>query len=157
MGKCRKRTYKNLKAFFRDLFFPVINRARLKDTRSISPAFRERLMLAVTGVNGCRYCSYFHARQALKSGVTSLEITRLLSGDFADCPKDETVAVLYAQHWAEANARPDGEAVKRLQQAYGIQKTETIHVVLQMIRLGNLLGNSWDCMLFRLSFGRWGG
>jgi hypothetical protein len=28
------------------------------------PAFRERLMLAVTVVNGCRYCSYFHARQA---------------------------------------------------------------------------------------------
>jgi len=38
-------------------------------------------MLAVTAANGCRYCSYFHARQALKNGVGQEEIDQLLTGD----------------------------------------------------------------------------
>ena len=59
-------------------------------------------MLAVTAVEGCRYCSYFHAKQALKSEVTPEEISRLLSGDVDNCPEEEAMAVIYAQHWAES-------------------------------------------------------
>jgi len=113
-------------------------------------------MLAVTAVNGCRYCSYFHTKQALKSGITSEEISNLLSGDVANCPQDEAVAVVYAQHWAESDAHPDPEAVKRLHQTYGPEKTEAIHSMLRMIRMGNLLGNSWDYLIYRISFGRRG-
>jgi len=54
----------------------VKNRKRLKEIRSkglISPAFWKRLMLAVTAANGCHYCSYFHARQALKNGVGQVD------------------------------------------------------------------------------------
>ena len=114
-------------------------------------------MLAVTAVNGCRYCSYFHAKQALKSGITAKEISQLLSGDVTDCPEDEAVAVIYAQHWAESDAHPDPGAVQRLQQVYGFEKTEAIHLMLRMIRMGNLLGNSWDYLMYRISFGRIGG
>ena len=156
--KFNKRTYKNLKDFFSDLVFPIRNRNRLKEITNkklISPAFRERLMLAVTAVNGCRYCSYFHAKQALKSGLTPEEISRLLSGDVANCPEEEAVAIIYAQHWAEYDAHPDPEAVLKLQQAYGVEKTEAIHLMLRMIRLGNLLGNSWDCLIYHISFGKW--
>jgi len=155
-----KRTYKNPKELFRDLCFPISNRKRLKEVRNeglISSAFRERLMLAVTAVEGCRYCSYFHAKQALKSGVTTEEISRLLSGDVDNCPEEEAVAVIYAQHWAESDGQPDPEAVRKLQQTYGVEKAEAIHLMLQMIRLGNLLGNSWDYFLYRISFGKWRG
>jgi AhpD family alkylhydroperoxidase len=156
--KFNKRTYKNPKELFSDLCFPIRNRKRLKEVKNkglISPAFQERLMLAVTAVEGCRYCSYFHAKQALKSGVTPEEISQLLSGDFDSCPKEEAVAVIYAQHWAESNAHPDPEAVQKLQQTYGFEKVEAIHLMLRMIRLGNLLGNSWDYLLYRISFGKW--
>jgi AhpD family alkylhydroperoxidase len=158
--KFNKRTYKNLKDFFSDLWFPIRNRDRLKEItkkKLISPAFRERLMLAVTAVNGCRYCSYFHAKQALKSGITTGEISKLLSGDVTNCLEEEAMAVIYAQHWAESDAHPDPEAVQRLQQAYGVEKTEAFHLMLRMIRMGNLLGNSWDYLIYRISFGRWGG
>jgi len=114
-------------------------------------------MLAVTAVDGCRYCSYFHARQALKSGVTSREISQLLSGDVNGCPEEEAVAVIYAQHWAESDAHPDPEAVWKLQQIYGAERTEEINLLLRMIRLGNLLGNSWDYLLYCISFGNWRG
>ena len=36
-----------------------------------------------------------------------------------------------------------------------VEKAEAIHLMLHMIRLGNLLGNTWDYILFRVSFGRW--
>jgi len=156
--KFKKRTYKNLKELFSDLWFPIRNRGRLKEVMNkglISAPFRERLMLAVTAVDGCRYCSYIHARQALKSGVTPEEISQLLSGDVDDCPEKEAMGVIYAQHWAESDAHPDSEAVRRLQQTYGVEKAEAIHLMLRMIRLGNLLGNSWDYLLYRISFGKW--
>ena len=158
--KFNKRTYKNLKKLFSDLWFPIRNRKRLKELTNeglISPAFRERLMLAVTAVDGCRYCSYFHAKQALKSGVTPEEISQLLSGDVDGCPQEEAVAVIYAQHWAESDAHPSLEALRKLQQTYGVEKTAAIHLMLRMIRLGNLLGNSWDYLLYRISFGKWRG
>ena len=158
--KFRKRTYKNLKEAFSDLWFPIRNRSRLREItrkRLISPAFRERLMLAVTAVNGCRYCSYFHAKQALKTGITAEEISNILSGDVADCPQDEAVAVIYAQHWAESDAHPEPGTVRRLQQTYGPEKVEGIHLILRMIRMANLLGNSWDYLIYRISLGRRGG
>jgi len=112
-------------------------------------------MLAVTSVEGCRYCSYFHSRLALKCGVSQEEIKKLLSGDFKDCPEGEAIAILYAQHWAESNAHPDPEADQKLQEIYGFEKAEAIHLMLRMIRLGNLLGNTWDYFLYRISFGKW--
>jgi AhpD family alkylhydroperoxidase len=158
MMKFTKRFYKNPKDLFLDLCYPIRNRKRLKAASQLIPAdFRERLMLAVTAVHGCRYCSYFHTRQALQSGIESDEISRLLAGDFAGCPAEEAVAVLYAQHWAESNAHPDSEAVIRLQRTYGPEKVEAINVLLHMIRLGNLLGNTWDFFLYIVSFGRFKG
>jgi AhpD family alkylhydroperoxidase len=153
-----KRTYSSLKELVKDLAFPFRKRKQLREIKAkelLSPVFRERLMLAVTAVNGCRYCSYFHAKQALKSGITPKEINQLLSGAVDNCPEDEIVAIIYAQHWAESDAHPDPEAVIKLQQTYGIEKTEAIHLILRMIRLGNLLGNSWDYLLYHMSFGKW--
>ncbi len=157
--KFNKRTYKNIKDLSRDLLFPFKNRRRLKEVMhngAISSAFRERLMLAVTAVQGCRYCSYFHAKQALRSGIPNTEISRLLAGDIANCPEEEAVAVIYAQHWAESEGNPEPEAVHKLRQTYGSETAEAIHFMLRMISLGNLLGNSWDYLLYRISCGKWG-
>jgi AhpD family alkylhydroperoxidase len=153
-----KRTYVSLKDLLKDLILPFRKRKQLrevKNKRLLSPAFRERLMLAVTAVERCRYCSYFHSKLALKGGIPQEEIGKLLSGDVQDCPKEEVIAILYAQHWAESNAHPDPEAVQKLQEIYGSEKAEAIHLMLHMIRLGNLLGNTWDYLLFRVSFGKW--
>jgi AhpD family alkylhydroperoxidase len=123
----------------------------------ISPAFRERLMLAVTAVNNCRYCSYFHAGQALKVGLASEEMRALLCGDIpGSIPSEERVALLYAQHWAEQDGNPDSQIRQHLNDAYGSEVAAQIDTVLQMIRLGNLSGNTFDYLLYRLSFGRLG-
>ncbi len=127
-------------------------------TRELIPAaFRERLMMAVTVVNGCRSCSYMHAKLALKAGISPEELRNLSTGAIpAEAPQDEWLALTYAQHWAESDGRPDPEIRQRLEESYGAERTEAIHIVLHIIRVGNLMGNLWAELLPRLSFGRMG-
>ncbi len=152
----RRRIYRSLAEVRAD--FSYISQRRTLVRRAmrelVSPAFRERLMMMVTEVNGCRYCSYYHARQALKSGVSSAELRDLLAGSIpAETPPDEYLALVYAQHWAETKAKPDPEAEQKLIETYGEEKTAAINILLRMIRVGNLLGNTADYLLYRLSFG----
>ncbi|MHB9028092.1 MAG: carboxymuconolactone decarboxylase family protein [Candidatus Latescibacterota bacterium] len=146
-----KRTYASFRQFASELFH-LLRHARgalhaLR--RELSPAFRERLLLAVTSVNECRYCAWFHSRAALRSGVEAGEITALLGGEFGRAPETEHPALRYAIHWAERDAQPDPEVRGELFQIYGSARAEAIEISLRMIRMGNLMGNTWDAILSR--------
>ena len=152
----RRRVYRRLAEVRTDFCYVSQHRTLVRRAMRelISPAFRERLMMMVTEVNGCRYCSYYHAREALKSGVSSAELRDLLAGAIpAETLPDEYLALVYAQHWAETDAKPDPEAVQKLIETYGEEQAAAIDIVLRMIRIGNLLGNTADYLLYRLSFG----
>lgn len=153
-----KRFYQNPFDFFQDVAYILTHAPRTRALMRgiLTPAFRERLMLAVTAVNACRYCAYFHTRLALTSGVEPAEIEQILHGVFENVPANERVALAYAQYWAETNARPDPAARATLVATYGEDTTRAIELVLRMIRVGNLLGNTFDYVLYRLSFGRYG-
>ncbi|TET99817.1 MAG: carboxymuconolactone decarboxylase family protein [Anaerolineales bacterium] len=158
-NKFPKRTYQGLNEVWEDFRYiikrrPIIKRA-MRDL--LSPAFRERLMLVVTEVNGCRYCRTYHASEALKEGITDTELAELLAGQIpTDAPEEEVPAMIYARYWAESGAQPGPEDVQELIDVYGEEKAAAIHVVLRMIRMGNLMGNMADYMLYRLTFGRAG-
>jgi AhpD family alkylhydroperoxidase len=128
----------------------------LRKTGAIDAAFRERLMLAVTEVNGCRYCRYAHARMALTAGVTPSDVEALVAGDPSGSPAEQVPALLYARHWAETEGKPDAAARERVLATYGVEQTEAMEWSLRMIRIGNLVGNTWDYLLYRASFGRLG-
>ena len=113
-------------------------------------------MMAVTAVNQCRYCSYFHAQESLKAGLSPQEIRQLQDGIVDQAPTEELPALLYAQHWAESEAQPDLAARQKLVEIYGLDRAEAIEAVLRLIRIGNLSGNTGDYWLYRLSWGRWG-
>ncbi len=153
----KRRIYRNWDELRTGLFFPMENREEVKRrVRQISPNFRERLMLAVTQVNQCRYCSYVHSRLALEGGVSYEEVQSLLSGKLSDCPESELPAIFYAQHWAEMRGQPEAEARGRMVECYGEEQTEAIEVVLRMIMTGNYVGNTFDYALYRISGGLWG-
>lgn len=152
-----KRTYGNLGDLVSDMQFMRQNRDRIRHAvQIIDRPFRERLMLAVTEVNGCRYCAQHHARLALESGLSQEEIDALMCGTVEDCPSDETVGLFYAQHWADTGGKPDAEARLRLVEAYGEEKAEAIEMICQMISMGNYMGNTFDYLLWKVSGGRWG-
>jgi len=153
----RRRRYLSPREPLSDVWFLVKNTAgvfRMLVKRTISPAFRERLMLAVTGVYGCRFCTWVHTREALRSGLTMEGITTLLEGTVNGCPTEEAMAVLYAQHWADTDAHPTPEAARMLEDSYGREKAQAVNLVLRMIRIGNLTGNSLHYLLYRVSSGR---
>ncbi|MFV9505343.1 MAG: carboxymuconolactone decarboxylase family protein [Oscillochloridaceae bacterium umkhey_bin13] len=116
----------------------------------------ERLMLVVTSVNRCRYCASFHTEVARLSGLSTEEITLLLEGSTQGAPPAEIPALLFARHWAEAGGTAGPELRAELIAHYGTGQALAIERTLRTIWIGNLLGNSWDALLFWLSGGRLG-
>lgn len=155
-----KRTYESFGQFRSDVRFLRENRNVVQAAmggKTLSPAFRERIFLAVTAVNQCRYCSYVHTRAALKSGVSREEVEGLFAGTVDTEPEEERVALLYAQHWAETRGNPDPETLARLNETYPPETVEAIHAVMRMINLNNLCGNTFDRLLHTITFGILGG
>ena len=111
--------------------------------------FIERLMLAVTQVNGCRYCMYGHTKAAFNAGVPEEDIKNLAAGIVEYCPENEIPALLFAQHFAESKSKPDPEMIEHLRQIYGVETAKGILAYLRMITMGNLLGNTFDAILSR--------
>ena len=150
----KRRLYPSLSDFVSDLRATLGRPRQMRAVMrgdSLDPAFRERLMLAVTAVNGCRYCSYYHARQALVVGIAAEEAEALAAGMMDACPPEQLPAVLYAQHWAESDGRPDPAARQRIVELYGAETTEAIELALHTIRIGNMAGNTFDYLLYRLA------
>jgi len=116
----------------------------------ISRAFSERIMLAVTAVNGCRYCSYAHTRMALQNGLSADEVRRLLAGEIGEVAPEEVPALLFAQHYAESGELPAAEALQELRDVYGSGMAAEILTHVRMITMGNLSGNTIDALLSRL-------
>jgi AhpD family alkylhydroperoxidase len=120
----------------------------------VSPAFRERIMLAVTAVNDCRYCTFVHSLVALKEGFTRQEIASMLQGALEKAPQDEHQALLYAQHWADTRGHPEPEARQKLVETYGESRAKAIEVAIRAIMFGNYFGNSLDATLYAVSKGK---
>lgn len=160
MKPFRKRTYSGPISFLADwawlLGRPLRMMAVLRG-KSLLPQFRERLMLAVTQVNDCRYCAFFHTKAALAEGVAREEVERLMRGMFEGCPEDQLPALMYAQHWAATERKPDPEMRQKLLDTYGAEKAETIELAMRIICACNYTGNSLDRILYRLSLGTIGG
>lgn len=156
MEKFKKRTFNSFREFIEELKFIIENRERIKkleEGETISDEFRQRLMMAVTEVNGCRYCSYYHSKLSLKAGISQKELDSLLSGELNDCPEDQILALVYAQYWTENKGQPEREMIDRVKNEYGAEKFAAINLAVRMINFGNLSGNSFDYFLYKFSFG----
>ena len=117
----------------------------------VNHAFAEKIMMVVTSVNGCRYCSYGHSRAALAAGVPETELQKLMALDLETFPENEVVALTFAQHYAESHCNPDPAAWQRMTSYYGKETANDIMTYLRMITFGNLLGNTFDALLSRFS------
>jgi AhpD family alkylhydroperoxidase len=159
MNTFRRRTYRSPRDAVADLWRIFSSRKRIRTLMRgdrIPPAFRERIMLTVTAVNRCRYCSYAHSREALARGIPQKEIESLAEGMFAGSPAREVPALLYAQHWAERDGQPEQDIREKVVAACGSEEVQLMEMAMRLIRAGNLLGNTFDYFLHRISFGRLG-
>ena len=119
--------------------------------KKISKPFTEKIMTIVTAVNGCTYCAWFHAKQSVSCGISKEELRDMLNLQFhSDASDFELPGLLYAQHYAETNRKPDNEMTDKLFEFYGKKTAENILMKIRMIFFGNLYGNTFDAFLSRL-------
>jgi len=116
----------------------------------LDPRAIERIMLAVTEVNGCEVCSYAHTRMALERGMAIDEIRALLAGDTGTVPAAEVLAIVFAQHYAESRGRPSREAWQRLVEACGERKALGILGAARVMMIANVHGIALSAFLSRL-------
>jgi AhpD family alkylhydroperoxidase len=121
------------------------DRLRTRDRR-----FTERIMLAVTEVNGCALCAYGHTRFALDAGLSGGEIRGLLGGVADGVPDAELPAIVFAQHYADTGGHPDQRVWRNLVDAYGEDRALGILGTARMIMCGNAVAIPWSSLLSRL-------
>lgn len=139
------------KVFYGYLSDLIGNFSEIKSAKAkLGEQFQNRILLAVTQVNGCRYCSYLHTKHALESGMSEEEIKSLLAGEVANINDNESVALIFAQHYAEMQGKPDKESVQRLFDTYGDEKSNAIISIIQGIMAGNIHGISVDLLQGRV-------
>lgn len=126
---------------------PYLRRA--KRAGEMTQAFMERIMLAVTEVNGCAMCSYYHTKAALESGMSDEEIKSMLGGESGTVPERELQAILFAQHYADTRGKPSRETWERIEGTYGVAGAEGILAAIRMIMMGNVYGIAWGSFLGR--------
>ncbi len=116
----------------------------------ISKSFSESVSLAISQVNGCKLCSYTHAKNALKSGMSQEEVDFLMTGEgFDNAPKEQLEALLFAQHYADTKGNPDPATKQKLTDTYGEEKTKDIMASILMMNLTNLHGNTAEALGLR--------
>jgi len=111
-----------------------------KKKNEMSADFTERIMLAVTEVNGCAMCSYAHTKMALEAGMSNEEVQQMLSGITDSIPEKELTAILFAQHYADTRGNPSKESWQRVEETYGKSKAYGILGAVRMIMVGNTYG-----------------
>ena len=114
--------------------------AENRKSQKISEEFIERIMLAVTEVNGCSVCSYAHTKMALESGFSEEEIDSFLSGSDAYVVPEEAKAILFAQNFADAHGQLDEASYQALVDEYGSAESEVILAAARVMTMGNILG-----------------
>jgi hypothetical protein len=119
------------RAFARDLREVLVHLPSFRETaRSdrVPRSFAERVMLA--------------------------EIAQILAGELGDLAEEEAVALAFAQHWAETAGHPDPDAERSFREHYGPQVSTDILNWIRMIQMGNLMGNTFDALLYSLGIRR---
>ncbi len=150
--KSYKRIY-SLSEFYTALYRGMKTIGAMKQnrkTKDISKDFIERIMLAVTEVNGCPICSYGHTKWALEEGMSNEEINLLLAGSSEAVPSNQLVAVLFAQHYADSRGNPSHDSWQRVVDVYGLSKSLIILGATRAIMIGNIWGIAFSSFSSRL-------
>ncbi len=107
--------------------------------------------MVVTAINGRTYFTWFHAQNAVTSGMSEVEIRDMFDLQFeASASEHQLPGLLYTQQYAETDRNPNPEMTARLNAFYGEDTARDIMLMIRVIFFGNLLGNTFDAFPARL-------
>jgi AhpD family alkylhydroperoxidase len=118
--------------------------------QEVDPGFREELMLAVSRLNGCRYCSWGHHEWAQISGVSNQELAQLEQLDPSGFDRRKWVAISYARALVKEDFRRVQPELRRaVQHKYSPREIRQIELIANVMDVGNRTSNTFDAMLSR--------
>lgn len=149
----RKRTH-SLQSFLAEGSWVVWNLPRLGRatlTNRVDGQFREKLLLAVTTANDCRYCVQFHGSVAGIVGIDDETIGRIQDADIeAAVSEAEQPALLFGLQYAETDGHPTPDMLAALEAAYDPTTVADIVAFTRAMHFANLLGNTVDVGVFAI-------
>ena len=111
-----------------------------KNIKLVSKEFQTNIMLAVTEVNGCQICNYFHTKNAIDQGISDKELQSILSGDQINVKPEEAKALMFAQYYASEKEDYSEETFQKIIDYYGKEKAFGILTAIRLISFGNAYG-----------------
>ncbi len=145
--------YFSVKTFNKTLFdmtFMIVKYT--KELKLINKKFRSSIMMAVTNVNGCCMCSYYHTKELINAGTTDEELKIILEGTYTNLEVHESLALVFAEHYADVGGKYDKETFEKVKEYYGIDLTYGILATIKSIMFGNMYGISLGNMGSRFKF-----
>jgi AhpD family alkylhydroperoxidase len=127
---------------------------KMKKKKIINKKLKERVMLAVSEVNGCAMCSWVHTRIALDAGMDNKEIKTILAGEMEGIPEEDVLAVLFAKNFAFNHDKIDPEMYQKLIDVYGENKAIAIVYVCNVITMTCAMGINLKLLRDRILFKR---
>lgn len=125
-----------------------------KAMRHVDKEFQKQIMLAVSSVNNCRICSYVHTKALIRSGASDEELKSLYEGDFENLSAENSLALVFAQYYADQMGEYSKEDFDKLIEHYGKDKANGIMATIKIIMFGNNNGIALTNLVNRLRFKR---
>jgi len=137
-----KRIYKPKQyfSFLEDAIYSFSDIKKSKKKNLVSYDFRERIMLAVTEVNGCPMCSYYHIKESMNANISKEEIKELLNGQENAIPTSQMKGILFAKYYADNKGVVEKDMWQKLVEEYGSEKAKAVLGFIRMIMVGNVSG-----------------
>lgn len=106
----------------------------------LSPALRERVMVAVSQANDCAGCTQVHQRWALRAGVSDAELEALGLGDLARLDARDRAAVVFAVERAQQRfaGSPAPEVARAAGEHLSCCELEEVEAIARAMTFANL-------------------
>jgi AhpD family alkylhydroperoxidase len=128
---------------------PTIYKVWVK--HDLDPGLREELMLAVSKLNDCRYCSWGHHEWAHIAGVPEDELAQIEQMDPIHFDRRKWLAISYVRELVNARfGSVSGDLLREMQTNYSKREIAEIVLVAKVMDMSNRGANTWDSMLSRL-------
>ena len=114
----------------------------------LDPAFREKIMVAISRMNRCRHCTAIHTAWAKLAGLSDLELAAIDGLDLEGLDRGEWLALQYARCLVAGGEVAELEQELRLH--FSVAELERVAAVARAIDFANLSGNTWDALAGRL-------
>ena len=125
---------------------------RIWQKHEIEAGFREELMLAVSKLNDCKYCTWGHHEWAHAAGISEDELDHIEHGDPEGIDRAKWVAISYVVALISLDkSNVPSELTQEMRANYSAREIKEIELIAKIMDVSNRAANTWDALQSRLN------